>query len=78
MVGQLRSSRITSQSDAISGKQIAYTYDALNRLASAQTTQTGGTQWGQSYTYDGFGKDDPNYAQGNANKQAISENCKTP
>ncbi|HEV2353827.1 MAG TPA: RHS repeat-associated core domain-containing protein, partial [Puia sp.] len=32
----------------------AYTYDALNRVASAQTTQTG-TQWGQSYTYDGFG-----------------------
>ena len=47
--------KITSQSDVISGEQIAYTYDALNRLASAQTTQTGGTQWGQSYTYDGFG-----------------------
>ena len=29
--------------------------NALNRLASAQTTQTGGTQWGQSYNYDGFG-----------------------
>ena len=28
---------------------------SLNRLASAQTTQTGGTQWGQSYNYDGFG-----------------------
>jgi RHS repeat-associated protein len=47
--------KITSQSDLISGEQLAYTYDALNRLASAQTTQTGGTQWGQSYTYDGFG-----------------------
>jgi len=47
--------KVTSQSDVISGEQIAYTYDALNRLASAQTTQTGGTQWGQSYTYDGFG-----------------------
>lgn len=47
--------KITSQTDVISGEQIAYTYDALNRLASAQTTQTGGTQWGQSYTYDGFG-----------------------
>src|SRR4029079_17410059 len=46
---------ITSQTDVLSGEQIAYTYDALNRLASAQTTQTGGTQWGQSYTYDGFG-----------------------
>jgi RHS repeat-associated protein len=47
--------KITSQTDVLSGEQIAYTYDALNRLASAQTTQTGGTQWGQSYTYDGFG-----------------------
>jgi RHS repeat-associated protein len=47
--------KISSQTDALSGEQIAYTYDALNRLASAQTTQTGGTQWGQSYTYDGFG-----------------------
>jgi YD repeat-containing protein len=47
--------KITSQTDVISGAQLAYTYDALNRLASAQTTQTGGTQWGQSYTYDGFG-----------------------
>ena len=47
--------KVTSQSDVISGEQIAYTYDSLNRLASAETTQTGGTQWGQSYTYDGFG-----------------------
>ena len=47
--------KITSESDNLSGEQVAYTYDALNRLASAQTTQIGGTQWGQSYTYDGFG-----------------------
>ena len=32
--------KITSQSDVISGEQIAYTYDALNRLASAETTAT--------------------------------------
>jgi YD repeat-containing protein len=53
--GTQNNGKITSQSDVISGEQIAYTYDALNRLFSAQTTQTGGTQWGQSYTYDGFG-----------------------
>ncbi len=47
--------KVTSQSDVISREQVAHTYDALNRLASAQTTQVGGTQWGQSYTYDGFG-----------------------
>ena len=34
--------KITSQSDVMSGEQIAYTYDALNRIASAQTTQIGG------------------------------------
>jgi YD repeat-containing protein len=34
--------KITSQSDVMSGEQIAYTYDALNRLASAQTMQIGG------------------------------------
>jgi RHS repeat-associated protein len=42
--------KITSQYDAISGEQIVYTYDSLNRLASAT-----GSGWGQSYTYDGFG-----------------------
>jgi YD repeat-containing protein len=28
--------KITSQSDAISGETVQYTYDSLNRLASAQ------------------------------------------
>jgi YD repeat-containing protein len=42
--------KITSQYDAISGEHIVYTYDSLNRLASAT-----GSGWGQSYTYDGFG-----------------------
>ena len=44
--------KITSQSDAISGETIQYTYDSLNRLASAQSTSG---SWGQSYSYDGFG-----------------------
>ena len=43
--------KLVSQSDVLSGEQVAYTYDALNRLATAQTTQAGGTQWGQSYNY---------------------------
>jgi len=41
-----------SQTDNISGEQVVYAYDALNRLASAGATS--GT-WGQSYSYDGFG-----------------------
>jgi RHS repeat-associated protein len=42
--------KITSQTDNISGEQVVYTYDALNRLATA-----GATSWGQRYAYDGFG-----------------------
>ncbi len=45
--------KITSETDALSVEQVLYTYDSLNRLASAQTAGAGG--WGQSYTYDGFG-----------------------
>jgi len=44
--------KITGQTDNISGEQVVYAYDALNRLASAGATS--GT-WGQSYGYDGFG-----------------------
>ena len=44
--------KIASQTDNVSGEQVVYAYDALNRLASAAATS--GT-WGQSYTYDGFG-----------------------
>jgi RHS repeat-associated protein len=44
--------RIASSQDYISGETVQYAYDGLLRLASAQTT---GTQWGEAYTYDGFG-----------------------
>jgi RHS repeat-associated protein len=44
--------KITSMTDNISGEQVVYTYDALNRLASAAATNS---SWGQSYSYDGFG-----------------------
>jgi RHS repeat-associated protein len=46
--------KIISQTDAISGEQIQYTYDSLNRLATA-TASGISSPWGQSYTYDGFG-----------------------
>jgi YD repeat-containing protein len=45
--------KITSQYDTVSGETVAYTYDSLNRLATAAAT-SGGT-WSQGYTYDGFG-----------------------
>ncbi len=44
--------RITQMTDAISGEVVQYQYDSLGRLTLAQTT---GPQWGESFTYDGFG-----------------------
>jgi RHS repeat-associated protein len=44
--------KISSQTDNNSGEVVQYTYDALNRLASATATSSA---WGQSYSYDGFG-----------------------
>jgi YD repeat-containing protein len=46
--------KITGQADHVTGEQLVFTYDALNRLASAATT-AGTPTWGQSYSYDGFG-----------------------
>jgi YD repeat-containing protein len=48
----MNNGKVSSQTDVISGEQVVYTYDALNRLATAQTvTNLGVTQWGQSYTF---------------------------
>jgi RHS repeat-associated protein len=44
--------RITSTVNGISGETVTYTYDAINRLASA--TSSNGS-WTQAYSYDGFG-----------------------
>ena len=44
--------RIRQTIDGISGETVTYTYDQLNRLASA-TSSTG--SWVQNYKYDGFG-----------------------
>jgi hypothetical protein len=34
---------------------LSYTYDSLNRLIAVATSGTSGVQWGDSYSYDGFG-----------------------
>ncbi len=39
----------------ITGEEVKYHYDTLARLTRAETVQTGGTQWGQQFGYDGFG-----------------------
>ena len=38
--------------DWVSGEEVTYAYDALNRLTSAATT---GPEWGLGFSYDGFG-----------------------
>jgi RHS repeat-associated protein len=47
--------RIVSSSDGITGENVSYTYDSLNRLIAAATTNGTGPIWGNSYSYDGFG-----------------------
>jgi YD repeat-containing protein len=44
--------QITQRTDAISGEVVNYQYDSLKRLILAETA---GPQWGQSFSYDGFG-----------------------
>jgi RHS repeat-associated protein len=71
--------KVISQTDAISGEQVVYTYDALNRLATAQTvTNPNVTQWGQSYNYDGFGNlTDQNVIKGSAPTMHVTYNAST-
>jgi RHS repeat-associated protein len=47
--------RIAQFSDSSTGEVVNYTYDALNRLIAATTSNSTGPVWGESYTYDGFG-----------------------
>ena len=50
--GPQNNGRVYQATDNISGEQVTYQYDALNRLVQA-TTNTG--TWGLSFQYDGFG-----------------------
>jgi len=45
--------KIVSQKNWLSGEDVTYQYDELERLISASTTA--GTSWGLSWAYDGFG-----------------------
>src|SRR5689334_3754528 len=44
--------KITSQKDYVSGEEVTYQYDSLQRLISAETTDP---SWGRSFTFEGFG-----------------------
>jgi len=71
--------KISSQTDVLSGEEITYAYDALNRLATAVTTDNPNvTQWGQSYTFDGFGNlTDQNVIKGSAPTMHVVYNSAT-
>ena len=52
--------KITTQKDLISGEEVAYSYDSLNRMISAATTAAYDqanplTKWGLNFGYDSFG-----------------------
>ncbi|MCW5983576.1 MAG: hypothetical protein KIT09_36130 [Bryobacteraceae bacterium] len=47
--GDQNNGRIGQAKDWVSGEEVNYQYDALNRLTRAETTGAGG--WGQSFTY---------------------------
>jgi RHS repeat-associated protein len=44
--------RLWQSKDWVTGEEVTYTYDMVNRLIGAATTDA---SWGQAYTYDGFG-----------------------
>lgn len=44
--------RITQRKNWVSGEEVSYAYDELNRLITAATT---GPEWGLAWSYDGFG-----------------------
>jgi RHS repeat-associated protein len=44
--------RIWQSKDYVTGEEVTYQYDALNRLTAASTTDTA---WGNAYGYDGWG-----------------------
>jgi YD repeat-containing protein len=47
--------RIVSSVDAVTGENVSYSYDSLNRLIASSTAGTAGVQWGYSHGFDGFG-----------------------
>lgn len=68
--------KITSETDPVSGETVTYTYDSLNRLASATSSDNPG--WGQSFGYDGFGNlTNVNVTKGSAPSLSVSYNSAT-
>lgn len=67
--------QITQQKDWLSGEEVNYQYDGLQRLISAATT---GPEWGQSFSYDGFGnRTAANVTKGTAPSSSFSIDAAT-
>ena len=61
--------QIASSVDAVTGETITYQYDALKRLQSAS-----GKNWGETYTYDGYGNLTQMNPTGTAGAPSLSVN----
>jgi RHS repeat-associated protein len=49
--GTANNGRVANSVDAVTGENVSYTYDALNRLTNASASG----MWSEAYSYDGFG-----------------------
>jgi RHS repeat-associated protein len=47
--------RISAETNNLTNTQVSYTYDELNRLATAVSATGGTTNWGLSFSYDVYG-----------------------
>ena len=47
--------RISAETNNLTSTQVSYTYDQVNRLATAVSTTGGNTNWGLSFSYDVYG-----------------------
>ena len=55
--------RIEQMKDWLSGEEVNYQYDSLQRLIKSETT---GPEWGLSFGFDGFG---------NRTSQSVTKGC---
>jgi YD repeat-containing protein len=47
--------RISAETNNLTNTQVSYTYDQLNRLATAVSATGGTTNWGLGFSYDVYG-----------------------
>jgi len=50
-----KNGRISAEINNLTNTQVSYTYDQVNRLATAVSATGGNTNWGLSFSYDVYG-----------------------